>query len=183
MSPDTRRALIEQMGQEYMRRLEAKLPDGPLTLDQIEAVVEDVAREQNAVLEEQAPPPCNQAPCPKCGALPRFKTRTRRHIPTIHSSRRFSRRYHQCRWAPRYPHRRPVVFAKQTRSPRLWSPELHQARALVGVPRSELPAPTPSGRYGPALPPQGKTVVLFCDGHTALVGPEINNEATYWNPR
>jgi hypothetical protein len=101
MSPDARRALIEQMGQEYLRRLEAKLPDGPLTLEQIETVVEEVAREQNAVLEErliqeQAPPPNNQAPCPKCSAMARFKTVTTRHVLTIHGRQGFVRRYHQC---------------------------------------------------------------------------------------
>ena len=40
MSANRRRALIEEMGEEFKRRLDAELPEDPLTLDEIEAVVE-----------------------------------------------------------------------------------------------------------------------------------------------
>jgi hypothetical protein len=96
-----RRALIEEMGREFMRRLDAELPEGPLTLEQIETVVEEVSREQNAVvverlIREQTPPPTNQAGCPQCGSAARYKSTVERQVLTIHGSRTLSRRWYVC---------------------------------------------------------------------------------------
>jgi uncharacterized protein UPF0236 len=144
MSPaDRRRALIEEMGQEFMLRLDAELPEGPLTLEQIEAVVEEVAREQNAVLverliEEQVPPPDNQATCPKCGAEARYKCSVDRHILTIHGSRLFARRYYVC---PQCGHgfapldaQLGVVGRTASRRVRAWEAELASKDPFADVP-------------------------------------------------
>jgi hypothetical protein len=101
MSPAERRALIEQMGQDFMRRLDEHLPEGPLTLDQIETLVEGLAQHQNAALEErllqeQPDPPTNQACCPECRGPARYHSTQARHVLTIHGSRRLCRRYYIC---------------------------------------------------------------------------------------
>lgn len=101
MSPAERRVLIEQMGQDFMRRLDEHLPEGPLTLDQIETVVEELAQQQNAALEErliqeQPDPRTNRARCPKCGGPAHYHSTQARHVLTIHGSRRMCRRYYIC---------------------------------------------------------------------------------------
>jgi len=136
------------MGEEIKRRLDAELPEGPLTLDQIEAVVEKVAREQNAVLverliEEQAPPPDNQATCSKCGAQARFKCIVERHVLTIHGSRLLrGRRYYVCSgcrhgFAP-LDARLQVEGRGGTRTVRAWQAELSSKDPFADVPGTML---------------------------------------------
>ena len=143
---DRRRALIDEMGEEFKRRLDAEMPPDPdpLTLDQIEALVEKVAREQNAVLverliEEQAPPPDNQATCPQCGEPARFKGVVERHVFTIHGSRLLRGRRHYvctgCRhgFAPLDAHLQ-VEGRTATRTVRAWQAELASKDPFADVP-------------------------------------------------
>jgi hypothetical protein len=149
MSPaERRRALIEEMGEEIKRWLDAELPEGSLTLDQIEAVVEEVARKQSAVLverlvEEQAPPPDNQATCPKCGTQARFKRIVDRHIFTIHGSRLLrGRRYYVCSgcrhgFAP-LDAQLQVEGRAATRTVRAWQAALSSNDPFADVPGTML---------------------------------------------
>jgi hypothetical protein len=143
MSPEQRRALKEEMLQDYARRLEAQLPHGPVTLDEIEAIVEEVGRQQDAVLEErlireQAPPPTNQATCPECAAVARYKATVSRDLLTIHGRRSVARRYYAC---PQCGHgfapldaRLAVGERTATRRLRAW-----EARLASDVPFAEVP--------------------------------------------
>ncbi len=141
-----RRTLIEEMGQEFMRRLEAELPEGPLTLDQIEAVVEQVSREQNAVLverliQEQAPPPTNQTTCPRCGAAARYKTLAERHLLTIHGRRLLRRRYYQCGCGHGFaPLDQQLQIAGRSATPRVraWQAALASKDPFADVPGTLL---------------------------------------------
>ena len=147
MSANRRRALIEEMGEAFKRRLDAELPEDPLTLDEIEAVVETVAREQNAVLverliEEQAPPPTNQSSCPQCGAAARYKSVGERHVLTIHGSRLLRRRWYVCSrcdhgFAP-LDAQLQVVNRTATRTVRAWQAELASKDPFADVPGAML---------------------------------------------
>jgi hypothetical protein len=101
MPPRDRDALIQQLLQEYATRLHERLPHGPLTLDEIETIVEELGREQDARLEElliqdQTPPPTNQVACPACAGRARYKRDLPLHVLTIHGTRVLARRYYQC---------------------------------------------------------------------------------------
>lgn len=96
-----RAALKEQLLREYAALLEERLPEGPLTLEEIEAVVEELGRQQEARLEvlliqEQTPPPDNQLACPHCGGAARYKRLVSRDVLTMHGTRRLIRRWHHC---------------------------------------------------------------------------------------
>src|SRR5437016_928133 len=73
-----RASLKEQLLREYAALLEERLPEGPLTLEEIETIVEELGRQQDRRLEElliqeQTPPPDNQVACPHCHAPAPFK--------------------------------------------------------------------------------------------------------------
>lgn len=81
--------------------LEARIDEQMMTLDEIEAVVEEIGREMNAWLEErlirhQEPPPSNQAACPQCAHSGRYKRTLETSVLTSHGPRLIRRRYHHC---------------------------------------------------------------------------------------
>jgi hypothetical protein len=147
MSDVNRRALIDEMGRRYVARLEAQLPDRPLTLEEIETCVEDVGREQDACLEdrliqEQAPPPTNQTGCPKCAGVARYKLTTDRHVLTIHGSRLLRRRYYKCSgcgwgFAP-LDYLLQVVERSATPRVRAWEAKLAGNEVFAAVPDTLL---------------------------------------------
>lgn len=101
MAQTDRTAFIDTLVQEYAQLLEERVPPGPLTLEQIETLVEELGRHQNSHLEEalirsQVPPPDNQVACPRCQSPARFKLLVPLDVLTIHGSRRLTRRYHRC---------------------------------------------------------------------------------------
>lgn len=94
-------ALKAQLLQEYAELLEEHLPEGPLTLEVIETLVEELGRRQDIRLEEllieaQRPPPDNQVACPLCRGPAFFKRLVPLNVLTIHGTRRLLRRYHRC---------------------------------------------------------------------------------------
>src|SRR5688572_12162967 len=99
-APD-RTTLKELLLREYAALLEERLPEGPLTLEQIETLVEELGRRQDARLEEllileQVPPPANQVACPRCHAAARYKRLVALEVLTIHGTRQLRRRWHHC---------------------------------------------------------------------------------------
>ena len=99
MDPADRNRLIEALVARYRTTLERHLRRAPQTIDQIEAVVEDVSREmdqelEQAILDQQQPPPENQARCPHCGQTARFHGTYARTLITRHGERRLCRRYY-----------------------------------------------------------------------------------------
>jgi hypothetical protein len=145
MSAPNRRTLIEEMVRNYSERLEAQIPDRPLTLEEIETLVEDLGREQNSSLEErlireQAPPPTNQATCPHCAGVARYKTVSERHVLTIHGSRLLRRRYYTCNrcdhgFAP-LDQQLQVVDRSATPRVRAWEAKLASKDPFVEVPET-----------------------------------------------
>lgn len=81
--------------------LEERIDEQTMTLDEIEAVVEEIGREMNAWLEErlirqQEPVPANQAACPQCARPGRYHRTLETAVLTSHGSRLIRRRYHYC---------------------------------------------------------------------------------------
>jgi hypothetical protein len=81
--------------------LEERIDEQTMTLDEIEAVVEEIGREMNAWLEErlirqQEPLPANRAACPECAQPGRYKRTLLTTVLTSHGSRQIPRRYHHC---------------------------------------------------------------------------------------
>lgn len=96
-----RAALKAQLLREYEALLEERLPEGPLTLEEIETVVEELGRLQDSRLEdlliqEQTPTPDNQVACPQCQGAAPFKRLLSLDVLTMHGNRRLQRRYHRC---------------------------------------------------------------------------------------
>jgi len=99
--PLDRAALKAQLLREYAALLEERLPEGSLTLEEIETVVEELGREQDRRLEElliqeQTPPPDNQVACPRCQVPAPYKRQVPLEVLTIHGPRRLLRRWHHC---------------------------------------------------------------------------------------
>lgn len=103
MAKDRERLIEEAKGRVealLKERLPAE-PEGGMTLDEIEAVVESTLREvatwlEERLIQEQQPEPSNRAACPQCGASCRFKRLLDTTILTSHGPRTISRRYHYC---------------------------------------------------------------------------------------
>ena len=96
-----RAALKTQLLREYAELLEERLPEGSVTLEEIEAVVEELGLVQDTRLEElliqaQIPPPDNRASCPQCQGPAPFKRLLPLDVLTMHGHRRLQRRYHRC---------------------------------------------------------------------------------------
>lgn len=138
-----RAALKEQLLREYAALLEERLPEGPVTLEEIEAVVEELSRQQETGLEErliqeQTPPPDNQVACPRCGGPARYRRLVPRHVLTMHGSRRLVRRWHHCEpcaagFAP-LDLRLQLGPQSATRQVRAWQAKYGSLDAFVTVP-------------------------------------------------
>jgi hypothetical protein len=77
------------------------LGERPLTVDEIEELVEQASREAARWLEErliieQTPPAANTAPCPQCGHPARYKQTLHTQLLTIHGQQPVAARYHYC---------------------------------------------------------------------------------------
>lgn len=84
-----------------LRARQEAVGERTLTVDEIEALVEEVGREVDAwleerLLEEQAPPPTNTSLCPRCQQPARYKETRRTPFLTTHGQRLLTRRYHHC---------------------------------------------------------------------------------------
>src|SRR5215210_9594010 len=98
---DGKRRLIEEAKARVELILEARIAEEGMTLDAIEAVVEDTVREvagwvEERLIAEQQPPPENRAACPRCGAACAYKRDLDTSVLTIHGPRHLRRRYHYC---------------------------------------------------------------------------------------
>jgi len=94
-------ALKREALEQFERLMDERIDERPMTLDEIEAVVEEIGQEMNAWLEErlvhrQEPPPGNQAACPECARPGRYKRTLRTSVLTSHGPCRIERRYHHC---------------------------------------------------------------------------------------
>jgi len=104
MSQSERDRLIEEMVQRYREVLHRQLEREPRTLDEIEQAVEDVSVEMGRVLEQrildaQANRPElreNQASCPRCACVARYRATHPRVLITRHGERSLTRRYYHC---------------------------------------------------------------------------------------
>jgi hypothetical protein len=104
MTQEEREKLIaaaqHQLGEALRARLE-QAGDRPLTLDEIEALVEEIGREVDArleqgLLEKHVEPAGNTAPCPECGASCRFKDTHETSWLTTHGEPSLACRYYHC---------------------------------------------------------------------------------------
>lgn len=101
MDPAERERLIEELVAHYRRTLGQQLEQDPQTLDQIEQLVEDVSVEMDRALEERLlerpeGPPENQARCPHCPGVGRYRAVHPRTLLTRHGERTLRRRYYYC---------------------------------------------------------------------------------------
>jgi len=138
-----RATLIAELLREYAQELEIRVPDGPLTLEQIETLVEELGREQDTRLEEalirrQLPPGENQTACPQCDGMVRFKRVAPLEVGTIHGTRRLLRRYYRCTdceygLAPLDLHLQ-LEGLTQTRQLRAWQAKYGSLAAFDSVP-------------------------------------------------
>lgn len=97
----SKRQLIEEGKAELERLLEERIDEERMTLDEIEAVVEETMREvarwvEERLIEAQQPPPSSRAACPQCAASCAYKRDLDTTVLTIHGPRRIRRRYHYC---------------------------------------------------------------------------------------
>jgi hypothetical protein len=97
-----RERLIEELVQRYRDSLERHLHREPRTIDEIEQVVEDVSVEmdremEQRILDQQEEPRENQAQCPQCAGVARYRARCARVLITRHGERALRRRYYYCR--------------------------------------------------------------------------------------
>jgi hypothetical protein len=96
-----KRRLIEEAKARVEQILDERIDEKKLTLDEIEAVVEEVTREvaayvEERLIEEQRPAQTNRAACPRCAANCKYKRKLDVNVLTIHGSRKIRRRYHYC---------------------------------------------------------------------------------------
>lgn len=104
MTPDRKEALLDGAAQKAREVLEEKLDaagDRPLSIDEIEELVEEAQREaarwlEERLIAEQMPPTANCAACPQCGKPARFKQLLHTELLTIHGWQPLVERYHYC---------------------------------------------------------------------------------------
>lgn len=104
MTPERKEALLDEAAQRAREILAEQLDavgDRPLTVDEIEELVEQASREAARWLEgrlivEQTPPAANRAACPQCGQAARYKQTLHTQLLTIHGPQPVVARYHYC---------------------------------------------------------------------------------------
>ena len=104
MTPERKEAVLDEVAQRAREILAEKLDavgERPLTVDEIEALVEEASREAarwlaERLITEQAPPATNSAPCPQCGQPARYKQTLHTQLLTIHGPQPLVARYHFC---------------------------------------------------------------------------------------
>ncbi len=102
ISQRKRQELIEAILAEHRKHLEARLTEDIMTLDQIEAVVEEISRDQaksseSILIEYRQPDHTNKSACPKCSRLCSYKGNIDIRITTIHAVQTIRRRNHYCK--------------------------------------------------------------------------------------
>ena len=104
MTPERKEALAEEAADRARKTVRERLDavgERPLTIDEIEELVEQASREAARWLEErliieQTPPPTNTAACPQCGRPARYKQTLHTQLLTIHGWQAVAARYHYC---------------------------------------------------------------------------------------
>lgn len=104
MTPERKEALLDEAALRARESLAEQLDavgDRPLTVDEIEELVEQASREAARWLEgrlilEQTPPGTNLAPCPRCSQPARYKQTLTTQLLTIHGPQQITGRYHYC---------------------------------------------------------------------------------------
>lgn len=104
MTPERKAALLDEAAQRARESLEKQLDaygDRPLSVDEIEELVEEASREaarwlEERLIAEQAPPAANCAACPQCGGSARYKQTLHTHLLTIHGRQPVVSRYYYC---------------------------------------------------------------------------------------
>lgn len=104
MTPERKEAVLEEVAQRAREILAEKLEavgERPLTVDEIEQLVEEASREAarwlaERLITEQAPPATNSAPCPQCGQPARYKQTLHTQLLTIHGLQPVGARYYYC---------------------------------------------------------------------------------------
>lgn len=99
-----REQLIQKLLARYANVLRERLADEPLTLDEIEQRVEDIGQVMEDELERrllerrEKPelPEDNQAACPQCGGLARYRDTEARQLITRHGEHTLARRRYYC---------------------------------------------------------------------------------------
>jgi hypothetical protein len=104
MTPERKEALLDEAAQRAREILAEQLDatgERPLTVDEIEELVEEASRQAARWLEErlileQTPPATNTAPCPACGQPARYKQTLHTQLQTIHGEQSVVARYYYC---------------------------------------------------------------------------------------
>lgn len=104
MTPERKETLLDEAARRARELLAAQLDaveDRPLTVDEIEELVEQSSREaarwlEGRLIAEQTPPAANAAPCPQCGQPARYKQTLHTQLLTIHGEQTVVGRYHYC---------------------------------------------------------------------------------------
>jgi hypothetical protein len=104
MTDPEREALIQELTARYVTLLREGLAEEPRTLEQIEQRVEEVGQAVERELERRllerreqpSVPEENQAACPQCGRLARYKATDTRQLVTRHGEHPLARRRYYC---------------------------------------------------------------------------------------
>jgi hypothetical protein len=105
MNPERKEALLDDVARRSREILAERLDpvgDRPLTVDEIEELVEEASREaarwlEERLITEQTPPAANCAACPQCGQPARYKQTLHTQLHTIHGPQPVVARYYYCR--------------------------------------------------------------------------------------
>jgi hypothetical protein len=101
MPPSDRDRQIEEILQRHRQLLEQRWPNRPVTMDEIEQIVEEISRQmdreiEQRILDDQQPRRTNQAVCPTCGAYARYRRMSERMLITTHGEYPLCRAYYYC---------------------------------------------------------------------------------------
>jgi hypothetical protein len=101
MSPSDRDRHIAEILARQRRLLEERWPTGPVTMDEIERLVEEISREidreiEQRILDDQQPPRTSRAACPACGTAARYRRMNERVLISTHGEYPLARAYYYC---------------------------------------------------------------------------------------
>ncbi len=104
MTPERKEAFLDEAAQRAREILAEQLDalgDRPLTVDEIEELVEQASRGaarwlEERLIAEQSPPAVNAAACPRCQQPARYKETRHTQLLTIHGPQPRAARYYYC---------------------------------------------------------------------------------------
>ncbi len=101
MPPSDRDRQIEAILERHRQLLEQRWPNRPVTMDEIEQIVEEISRQmdreiEQRILHDQQPRRTNRATCPTCGASARYRRMSERVLITTHGEYPLCRAYYYC---------------------------------------------------------------------------------------